>query len=300
MIPPKPRCYERPLRKRLPRRSPVTLCIAVACEDKKGKERVVIGNDWMISGAISAGADIQDKLYWINDDIALLVSGVVTRAVELRDSYRTALHDMKSKKEKLNYLTIRKFIKAGPRLLKKDIADEVVTFATGLSYVEFRAAIKRGEIPQSVSTGVFKGIESKDLECEVIIVAFVDDNQYIFQVERSGHVEECENFALVGEGTYVAEAILYLRKHDSRDSVEQALYHVWEALHLAARRVPTVSKTYSIDVLYPPKRRGTHVTADELTDTGFKFMKEQFGRFGIKRIKSFPELPKGSLEREEF
>ena len=42
------------------------------------------------------------------------------------------------------------------------------------------------------------------------------------------------------------------------------------------------------------------MTADELTDTGFKFMKEQFGRFGIKRIKSFPELPKGSLEREEF
>jgi hypothetical protein len=208
---------------------------------------------------------------------------------------------MKTKKEKLNYLTIRKFIKAGPKLLKKDIADEVVTFATGLSYVEFRAAIKKGEIPQQVSTGVFRGVESKDLECEVIIVAFVDGNQYIFQVERSGHVEECENFALVGEGTYVAEAMLYLRKHDSRDSVEQALYHVWEALHLASRRVPTVSKTYSIDVLYPPKRRrGAHVTADELTDAGFNFMKEQFAKCGIRRIKSFPELPKGSLEREEF
>lgn len=279
----------------------MSLCIAAACEDKKGRERVVIGTDWMISGAISAGADIQDKLYWINEDIALLVSGEVTRAVELRDSYRVALSSMNTKKEKLTYLTIRKFIKAGPKLLKKDIADEVVTFATGLSYDDFRAAIRRKEIPQSVSNGVFQAVERKDLECEVIIVAFVDGNQYIFQVERSGHVEECDNFALIGDGTYVAEAMLYLRKHESTDSVGLALYHVWEAMRVASRRVGTVSKTHSIDVLYPPKERGTHVTADELTGTGFRFMEEQFTeKFGIRKVKKFPELPKGSLKREKF
>jgi hypothetical protein len=123
----------------------------------------------MATGEIAAGADIQDKLYWVNDDIAVLISGLVTRAVELRDAYRSELDLMKSKGTKLNHRNIRRFIKAGPRLLKKDIAEEVVVFATGLSYVEFRRAIKTGEITRDVANGVFRAIEAKDLECEVII-----------------------------------------------------------------------------------------------------------------------------------
>ena len=147
----------------------MTLCIAAACEDENHRDRIVIGTDWMATGEIAAGADIQDKLYWVNDDIAVLISGLVTRAVELRDAYRSELDLMKSKGTKLNHRNIRRFIKAGPRLLKKDIAEEVVVFATGLSYVEFRRAIKTGEITRDVANGVFRAIEAKDLECEVII-----------------------------------------------------------------------------------------------------------------------------------
>lgn len=279
------------------RRTALTLCIAAACLDHKKRDRVVIGTDWMATGEIAAGADIQDKLYWVNDDIAVLVSGVVTRAVELRDAYRSELESMKSKKEKLTYRNIRRFIKAGPRLLKKDIADEIVAFATGLSYIEFRKAIKGGQITREVANGVFKAIEGKDLECEVIIVAFVNKDPYIFQVERSGHVEERDNFALIGDGTYVAEAMLYYRKHESNDPLSVALYHVWEALHISSRRVGTVSRTHSIDILIPPKEKGTHVAVYELTDAGFKFMKKQFNdRFGIRRIKHFPDLPDNCVE----
>jgi len=275
----------------------LTLCIAAACRDHKDRDRVVIGTDWMVSGEIAAGADIQDKLYWINPDIAVLVSGVVTRAVELRDAYRTVLDEMEKKKEKLNRRNIRKFIKAGPRLLKKDIADEIVTFATGLEYAEFRKAIQKGEITPQVANGVFRAIEQKDLECEVIIVAFIGNDQYIFQVERSGHVEERDNFALIGEGTYVAEAMLYFRKHESSDPAALAVYHVWEALHIASRRVGTVSKTHSIDILVPPKERSTHVAVYELTKAGFTFMKKQFyQKFGIRKIGEFPDLPDGCVK----
>jgi len=276
----------------------LTLCIAAACQDEKGRDRVVIGTDWMATGEIAAGADIQDKLYWVNDDIAVLVSGVVTRAIELRDAYRFELESMKAKKEKLNHRSIRRFIKAGPRLLKKDIAEEVVSFATGLSYAEFRRAIKTGEMTREVANGVFQAIEAKDLECEVIIVAFVDKIPFIFQVERSGHVEERDNFALVGEGTYVAEAMLYFRKHESSDPAAMALYNVWEALYMAARRVGTVSKTHSIDMLIPPGERSTHSTVYTLTDAGFKFMKKLFrDQFGLRRISKFPDLPDGCVKQ---
>ena len=278
----------------------MTLCIAAACLDHKKRDRVVIGTDWMATGEIAAGADIQDKLYWVNDDIAVLVSGVVTRAVELRDAYRFELESMKAKKEKLTHRNNRRFIKAGPRLLKKDIADEAVTFATGLSYTEFRKAVKDGQIPPAVATGMFRAVEQKDLECEVIIVAFVEKDPYIFQVERSGHVEERDNFALIGEGTYVAEAMLYYRKHESTDPLSIALYHVWEALYISSRRVGTVSRTHSIDILIPPKENGAHVDVHELTEAGFEFMKKQFSdKFGIRRIKRFPDLPDNCVEASE-
>jgi 20S proteasome alpha/beta subunit len=278
----------------------LTLCIAAACEDHKGRDRVVIGTDWMGTGEIAAGADIQDKLYWVNDDIAVLVSGTVTRAVELRDSYRLELAKMKDKSEKLSYRNIRRFMKAGPKSLKKDIADEVVTFATGLDYEEFRKAVKDGQIPTTVATGVFRAIEAKDLECEVIVVAFVDKDPYIFQVERSGHVEERDNFALIGEGTYVAEAMLYFRKHQSSDPVAIAVYHVWEALFMASKRVGTVSKTHSIDILVPPGERSTHVSVYDLTNAGFKFMKRQFDEnFGIRKITRFANLPENAVKTEK-
>lgn len=281
------------------RRTALTLCIAAACEDEKGRDRVVIGTDWMATGEIEAGADIQDKLYWISDDIAVLVSGVVTRAVELRDAYRIALAGMKDQGKKLTFKNIRKFIKAGPRLLKKDIADEVVVFATGLDDFEtFRKAFKNGEIPGPVATGVFQAIERKDLECEVIIVAFVDKEPYIFIVERSGHVEERDNFALIGEGTYVAEAALYFRKHESSDPLSVTLYNVWEALYMASRRVGTVSKTHSIDILIPPGESGTHSTVYTLTNSGFKFMKKLFkDQFGVRRITKFPDVPDGCVRQ---
>lgn len=270
----------------------MTLCIAAACKGEKDKDRVVIGTDWMATGEIEAGADIQDKLYWINDDIAVLVSGVVTRAVELRDAYRSELESMRVKKKKLNHRNIRRFIKAGPRLLKKEIAEEVVAFAAALSYAGFRKAIKTGEMTREAANGVFQAIERKDLECEVIIIAFVEKQPYIFIVERNGHVEERDNFALIGEGTYVAEAALYFRKHESSDPLAVALYNVWEALYMASRRVGTVSKTHSIDILIPPGEQGAHSTVYYLTNTGFKIMKDLFrDRFGVRRIKTFPDLP---------
>jgi hypothetical protein len=44
-----------------------------------------------IESEMAAGADIQDKLYWVNDDMPMLVSGDVTRSIELRDAYKVLL-----------------------------------------------------------------------------------------------------------------------------------------------------------------------------------------------------------------
>ena len=279
----------------------MTLCIAAACMDEN-KERIIIGTDWRVEGEISAGADIQDKLYWVNDDIPILISGNVTRSIELRDSYRTILESWKAENppKKITYRNIRGFIKAGARLFKRELANEVATFASGLSYKEMREAVAKKEIPATVSVSIYRKIERVDFECDVIVIAFVDGNQYIFQIERSGHFEECDSFAVVGEGAYVAQAALYLREHDSDDSLDKTLYDVFEAMRLASRCVGSVSKKmHTIIVLYPPKKRGDGVTADFLTSKGFKFLRTLYKeKFGMRSINKFPTIPPKSLKKD--
>lgn len=289
------------LRKRLPRSEVVTLCIAAACKDGK-KERIVIGTDWRIESEIAAGADIQDKLYWVNDDMPMLVSGNVTRGVELRDAYRVVLDAWQAQEppKKVTYKNIRSFIKAGTRRFKQELANEVATFASGLSYEDMRKAVAKREIPTSVCVPIYRRIEKIDFESDVVVIAFVDSAQYIFQVERNGNFLECDSFATVGEGAYVAQAALYLRKHDSEDSLRLTLYHVFEAMHLASKCVGSVSKyEHTINVLYPPGERGENVTADYLTGTGFKFCRELYKKnFGLRSIEKFPNLPEDSLKKD--
>jgi hypothetical protein len=280
----------------------MTLCIAALCEEGD-KGRMVIGTDWRVSGEISAGADIQDKLLWVNDDILMLLSGEVTRARQLRDAYREVLAGMAARNptpEALSSVNIRRFIGAGAKRFKAQLAEEIVSFATGLTYDKFRAAVANKEIPESVATPIYQKIERQGFEADVLMLVFVDDLQYIFVVEKSGHFLECDNFGIVGDGTYVAEALMYLRKHESTQSLSETVYHIYEAMFMAARCVGDVGGTHTINVLYPPGERKKTVSIDELSKDGFKFMREKFvNRFGIRRIGYFPKLPNESLEVDD-
>ena len=79
-----------------PWRYRMTLCVAAACRDR-GKPRIVLATDWRTESAV-ASADIQDKLYWMSDNIAVLIAGTVSRAVELRDTFKQFL-EQREKKE---------------------------------------------------------------------------------------------------------------------------------------------------------------------------------------------------------
>jgi hypothetical protein len=230
----------------------------------------------------------------------MLVAGSVTRGVLLRDCYRVLLVEMKDKKQPLTFVNIRRFVERGFREFKKQLADSVCVDAIKLTYQEFRHAVAKDEIPETESSRVFRLLDYPDLNCEAIVMMFVDDTTYIFELKKNGQWDDCDNFALIGEGAYVAEAFLYLRKHESDCSLGEALYHVFESLKMAADCVGTVGQDHTISVLYPPKDSagGEYVAVDELTEKGFKFMEDKFKeRFGIRQVMRFPKLPNGTLER---
>lgn len=300
MTPKPPFRAMRPKPERPRKRVNMTLCIAASCEESNEKPRVVVGTDWRIEGAIVAGAEIQNKLYWITDDIFVLIAGRVTRAIELRDLYRELLIGMEEKNDPLTHRNIRRWIRAAPKIYRKRLVDEEVgRMMGGLTFAEFLDRVAQHSIPDTVAGPVFRRAEKVDLACSVIVVAHVDDAFYIFRVDDDGDVDECDNFAAIGEGIGIADGMLYLRSSNSEDEVSTQVYQVWEAMKMAAECISTVGKDITINVIYPPGEKGKHVAGDILTDEGedhlAKLFKEKYGIRGFRRV---PKLPKNALSTD--
>ncbi len=100
----------------------MTLCVAAACKDNR-RSRIVIATDWRAETPIASG-DIQDKLYWIDNNIAVLIAGTVSRAIELRDTYRQFLEE-REKKESQKPDNERAAITPSCPAERRDIANQL-------------------------------------------------------------------------------------------------------------------------------------------------------------------------------
>ena len=274
----------------------MTLCVAAACIEDDAP-RVVIGTDWRVEGALAAGAEIQEKLYWINDDIFVLIAGKVTRAIELRDVYRDILRRMEKNNDPLTKFNIRRWIRQAPKLYHKHrVDDEVGGMMGGLTFQEFLGSVSRKEIPDTIAGPVFRRVERTEIGCSLIVVAYVDGAFYIFRVDPDGDVDECDNFAAIGEGIGIADGWLYFRASNSDDDATLQIYQVWEAMTIASQCVSTVGKNLTVNLIYPPGVKGKHVCGDVVTSTGEKFLRGLYrDRFGPRKIAYVPSLPEKGL-----
>ena len=273
----------------------MTLCVAAACQDR-GKSRVVIATDWKASAGI-ATAEIQDKLYWITDDIPVLIAGTVTRAIELKDTYKQYLEAVAAAQPspiQIKPQDLSDFIKEPIKLFRRKLAEEYVSKKFGMNYDSFRTAVGKDEIPESVAIETFADLAKIDLECQLIIIIFSDGQPFIFRVDSDGTVENCEHFATIGSGSYIAEGVLYQRTHEDSMPLGPTVYQVFEAMKLGSI-APDVGKEHTINVLYPPGELRKTVVGEALTDRAQTFLERQFKKFGPKPFKRLP-LPPKSLE----
>jgi len=274
----------------------MTLCIAAACQDR-GKPRVVIASDWKATDSVGT-ADIQDKLYWITEDIPVLIAGSITRAIELKDTYKQYVEALaaQSSPVQIKQQDLNDHIKEPIKMFKRKLAEEYLSKRFGLNYDAFRTAVSKNEVPESIAIEAFADIAKLDMECELIIVVFTDRQPYIFQIESDGRVENCEDFATIGSGSYIARGVLYQRKHENTVPLGPTVYHIFEAMKLGSI-APDVGEEHTINILYPPGERGKKMGVDTLTPGAERFLHRQFRRFGPKEFKRLP-LPSGSLENE--
>lgn len=264
----------------------MTLCIAAVCYEGRGhqsKPRIVISTDWKMESEI-AGAEIQDKLYWIRDDWPVLLAGTFTRAFQLKETYRSFIDRAAARLTVMLRSEFMDFFRQPLILYKHSLADEFIGSRLGIPYDVFLA--NRNWFPETTYSELLTAVRRIPLECQLLMPVFLFDDPYLW---RTGEemVEYCDNFAAIGSGMDIAEASLCQRKRDENTSLAKTIYHVFEAGKLATLAgVAGVGKDHTISVLYPPDDKNLLLIRD-VSSKGVKMLEQKFKEYGPKHVKSF-------------
>jgi hypothetical protein len=116
------------------------------------------------------------------------------------------------------------------------------------------------------------------VEAECIISGFADGFPMLLQTTVDGQVLIREDFAVVGEGAYLAQAMLLHRAHSDIRPFLQALYTVYEAKKFA-EGARSVGQYTSIACCHADKER------DILTFEGLSFLDSMYRKFGPQPLK---------------
>jgi hypothetical protein len=275
----------------------MTLCVAAACHDR-GKPRIVIATDWRAEGYL-AGADIQDKLYWVGDDIVVLIAGTITKAIELKNTIVQYVEQIQAQKlPGPKAADLCDFFRTPVVQFKRKLVQEHIGLQFGLSYTEFLQAIGLNQIPETIASEAMGEIKRLDQNCCLLLCMFdADGVPRILKVDSDGTLEIVESFAAIGSGSPIAESVLFQREHVEDDVLGASLYHVYEAMKLGSI-APGVGKEFTINVLYPPDREHPHLHGDVLNKRGMAFMEKEFRERGPKPFTNFKRLPNRILDKD--
>src|SRR5947208_326876 len=157
------------IRPRVPWRLQMTLCIAAVCEDQDKKEKcIVVSSDWKAEVGDVAGAEIQNKLYWMFDKSwPTLIAGTASEAHDLISCYRNALNPKGVTRRNIAYR-----IRAAALKRKEELSDEYVRASLGVSFDYFRD--NKDKIDPTVWSGIWNDIKKLTLGCQLIVCTFVD------------------------------------------------------------------------------------------------------------------------------
>lgn len=258
----------------------MTLCLAAVCYENN-KPRIVALSDWKSESA-SSSVENQDKLCWIREDWPAFIAGTTTRAIHLKDTYRTYLDVNKEALKTIYRSQVMDLLNIPLLQFKHKLADQFIGSRLGISYDAFLANGKTW-FHESVFNDFITGARRVTLDCQLLLPIFVNGDPFIYRISDE-QLEHCDHFAAIGSGMDIAEAALCQRKHDESTSLAKTLYHVFEAGKLVTLSgTPGVGKDHTIVIFYPPTE-GKGVTVKEIKAKGYKFLEEQFKIYGPKRV----------------
>ena len=159
---------------------------------------------------------------------------------------------------------------------KLDKANEITQGKFGISYQELLQTGK-DRLPQDIFRNAVAEIENTKINAEFVILGFSYGFPMLIKTDERCGATIKENFAVAGEGGYLAQAMLLHRGHHHLNDLGRTLYKVYEAKKFS-EGAPSVGKRTSISVIH---HDGRH---DYLIQKGMDFMEEKFREFGPREI----------------
>ena len=130
---------------------------------------------------------------------------------------------------------------------KKQLAEEYIRARFAISHDEFLKSGKE-RLPADQFNNASHHIDALDLKAELIITGFVGPAPEIYYTDGRCRARATEDYAVIGEGCYLAEASLLRREQVQARSLEATLYNVWEAKKYS-EAVASVGKSTTLVVL---------------------------------------------------
>jgi hypothetical protein len=270
----------------------MTLCIgALSHMNAPLCECVVACFDTKVSGD-EFGSESEYKFHVLSDDFVALISGRPGRAKELCAIYKSPLRNGAVTED-----NVLDRLREPLGIIKRRQAEAYVQRKMAVSYQEFCDSGEKwfGTANAARHHGV---IEDNQLGVDLIFIGFIGPRAILCEL-KSGEIEVCTNFSMIGSGAYTAEPALHARKQKFSTLVEDTVYNVYEAKRYGENS-PSVGLETVLYIFTPPPQGERHIRAKRVTDAGMRYLAGRFKKHGPKPIKRWERLPEGTLETAYF
>lgn len=256
--------------------------MAAEC-DYEGRPAIVLCCDWRAQTGTEGGPLIgTDDAYKLRQRGAatILIAGHPTSADELLTICRPAIDEFTKAPVTRDFdLVIDKFLtslrKAAARK-KRDLADHFIEMNFGMTFDELKTR------PYDDFVEIWSKVATLTLRADLII-GYVADEAIVITLDRWGQTQWHQNYAIAGEGSDVARAMLSLQPWEGYGSFDisgpftsvplpRCLYRLYEAKRAAHIANPSsVGEATQFEILLAGgKRHGIDSAAFERLENAFK------------------------------
>ena len=223
---------------------PMTLCVAAACEFEKAPCVVACCDRAGSRGDLIS--EDTDKMRPIEGSHVML-AGALSPARELLAYCEESIKKYEAGGNELAVTELMKSLREAVRIRRREINDAYLSARYGLSFDEFFNFGKK-QFREAHYLQVWHEINNLDLEAELILSSFSDDESILIHIARDGVVTWADHYVAIGTGAAICNAFLKQRDYNDQMPIQECLYRVLES-KLAAEKDPYVGKATALEVL---------------------------------------------------
>jgi 20S proteasome alpha/beta subunit len=269
----------------------MTVCIAAACQSE-GKGRIILCTDWKISGALGS-AETKLKMRNFGQMWLCLTAGSEPDINAIIKIFRDEFTKLEVAKATIDDVAAVTLTRATLAQRKRDKVNELTQAQYALSYDDF-LSFGKDKLPSDLHREALLSIRDLKLGTDCILAGFEPAGfSHLIRADSDGRVSVHEEFAVVGEGGYLAQSVLLHRQHSDTHDLSRALYAVYEAKRYA-EGAASVGKYTSFLILSPDGGRV------RITSAGKLFLEEQYKKFGPKDVPSAFDIPESAVEKVSY